>query len=182
MTGEILTMADVVDELQAAATLAIQRMREAALAARGLHARAELMRHMRGTAAKMVGRPVAEAASLVAREWMAAWHLDDGAYADLAEDVGRFVLAFCEDARGSTATTQQAIRDGIAGLDAALGRHGTSIADQMAWRSECAYGWWEMVAPTPADLPDRPARATMPRYREGLAFWDVGCATRCLPQ
>ena len=42
-----------------------------------------------------------------------------------------------------------------AALDEALAREGTSISEQMAWRSQCAHGWWELVAPTPADLPGR---------------------------
>jgi hypothetical protein len=172
-------MPELVDELQQAAALSIEAMRRAALEARRLHATAELMRHMRGTAAKLADRPVEEAAALVAGEWMKAWHLDGDAYAALGPDVTRFCLAFSHDARGTTAATQMAIRDAIAALEAAFGRHGTTIADQMAWRSECAHGWWELVVPTPDDLPSRSDRAGMPRYRTGAPFWEIGCAARC---
>ncbi len=44
-------MTDVVDELLQEADRAVAAMREAAIRARALHARAELMRHMRTTAA-----------------------------------------------------------------------------------------------------------------------------------
>jgi hypothetical protein len=174
-------MPDLVDELQHAAAQAIAAMRVAALEARRLHANAELMRHMRGTAAKLVARPLDEAAALVAGEWMKAWHLDGDAYAALGPDVARFCLAFCRDARGATPATQADIREAIGALEAALGQHGTSIADQMAWRSECAHGWWELVVPTPDDLPARSDRPGMPRHRAGAAFWEIGCAARCAP-
>jgi hypothetical protein len=95
-------MPDVVDEMQLAALAAIAAMQEAAIRARASHARAELMRHMRTTAAKLSQRPLAEAAELVAREWMKAWHLAGDAYAALAGDVSRFTLAFCYDAQAST--------------------------------------------------------------------------------
>jgi hypothetical protein len=45
-------MLHIVDEMQEEAAQAIAAMHEAALRARRLHARAELMRHMRTTAAK----------------------------------------------------------------------------------------------------------------------------------
>ena len=48
-------MAHLVEELQAEAARAIAAMREAALATRTVHARAELMRHMRTTAVKVKG-------------------------------------------------------------------------------------------------------------------------------
>jgi hypothetical protein len=174
-------MPDLVDDLQQQAAVAMTAMRTAAVDARRLHARAELMRHMRGTAAKLAARPMQEAASLVAGEWMKAWHLDGGAYAALGPDVARFCMAFCLDARGTTPQTQQAIRDAIAALDVALGRHGMTIEDQMAWRSECAHGWWEFVVPTPPDLPARSDRPGVPRHRVAEPFWEVGCAPRCAP-
>ena len=162
-------MPHIVDQLQAEAATAIKAMRDAALAARQLHARAELLRHMQQTAAKLADQPPEQAIERVMREWMQAWHIDTGAYVELLEDARRFAAAFCADARGTDA------------LDAALARHGTSIADQMAWRSQCAHGWWDMVVPTPWDLTGRAERPGVPRYQPGLAFWEIGCADRCRP-
>jgi hypothetical protein len=169
-------MTDIVDALLAEAEAAMAEMRAAALRARALHARAELMRHMRGTAAKMRGRPLNEAAALVAREWMKAWQLDDAAYANVSTPVARFTRAFCFDALASTDATQAEILAAMTGLDTALSTLGTSIADQMAWRSECAHAWWDLVVPAPADVPDR---ASVPLLRNGVAFWENGCAERC---
>ncbi|MCC6718808.1 MAG: hypothetical protein IT555_13065 [Acetobacteraceae bacterium] len=174
-------MPHVVDDMLDEAQLAIAAMRAAAVRARALHARAELMRHMRATAASLADRPLAEAAALVAGEWMKAWHLDDGAYTGIAADIRLFTEAFVRDAHGSTRATQQAILDTTAALDAALARHGTTLADQMAWRSQCAHGWWELVAPSPPDLPNRPDRPGVPRQRPGAAFWTAGCAAHCAP-
>ncbi len=77
-------MPHVVDEMLHEAESAIAAMRAAALRARALHANAELMRHMRTTAAKLATRPLAEAAALVAGDWMKAWHLDGTAYAEIS--------------------------------------------------------------------------------------------------
>ena len=174
-------MPHVVDEMLQEAEAAIAAMRAAALHARRLHAQAELMRHMHSTAAKLAGRPRAEASALVAGEWMKAWHLDGSAYADISGDVRSFAEAFVQDAQGTDAVTQQAIRDAILGLDTALARHGTSLADQMAWRSQCAHGWWDLVLPSPADLPNRPNRPGVPRQQPGAPFWEAGCAAHCAP-
>ena len=67
-------MPHLVEELRAEAEAAIAAMREAALAARHLHARAELMRHMLTTARKVKDRPKADAVETVVREWMDAWN------------------------------------------------------------------------------------------------------------
>jgi hypothetical protein len=174
-------MPHIVDQLQAEAATAIVAMRDAALLARRLHARAELLRHMRQTAAKLADQPAEQAIERVVREWMQAWHIDTERYAELVGEVRRFAAAFCTDARGSTPATQAAIRDAADALDAALVRHGTSVADQMAWRSQCAHGWWDMVVPTPLDLPGRAERPGVPRYQPGVAFWEIGCADRCRP-
>jgi len=172
-------MPHIVDDWLAEADAAILLMQQAALHARNLHARAELMRHMRGTAAKMRARPLDEAAVLVAGEWMKAWHLDEAAYAAIAAPVQAFTRAFCNDAVASDAVTQTTLREAAEALDAALLSQGTSIADQMAWRSECAYGWWEMVKPTPLGLPHRAPRDAMPKYQQGTEFWETACQPRC---
>ena len=136
-------------------------MRETALRARHLHARAELMRHMRITAAKVMDRPVDDAVRFVAAEGMKAWGLDGDAYRDLAIHVRNFTESFCRDAHAPTATTGTAILSALAQLESALERVGTTLSDQMAFRSECAHGWWEMVVPVPGD--GRAERPGMPR-------------------
>jgi hypothetical protein len=171
-------MPDVVDEMLREAQDAINAMQATALHARALHARAELLRHMRSTAAKHAARAPAEAAGQVASEWMAAWHLDGQAYADIAADVRAFTEAFVRNAQAPSAATQQAIRDATAALDTALARHGTTLADQMAWRSQCAHGWWDMVVPAPPGLPGRPG---VPPYQPGTPFWHAACAAHCAP-
>lgn len=170
----------IVDELRIEAEAAIAAMREAAVRARDRHALAELMRHMRSTAAKVAALPLAEAAARVTREWMQAWHLDGAEYAALADEARRFALAFCRDAAAPDGDSEAALRTAIAALEAAFARAGTGIADQMAWRSQCAHGWWEMVAPTPADLPFAPQRSGIPAPAAGAPFWTAGCAARCL--
>lgn len=174
-------MPHIVDQMQAEAASAVAAMRDAALVARRLHARAELLRHMRSTAARLADQPPDHAISRVVREWMRAWHLDTERYGDLVEEVRRFAAAFCTDARASTPATQAAIGGATNALDAAFARHGTTLADQMAWRSQCAHGWWDMVVPAPSDLPDRAERSDMPRYQPGFTFWQIGCADRCRP-
>jgi hypothetical protein len=171
-------MTHPVDEMQAEAQAAIMRMKEAAIAARHLHARAELARHMRTTAGKVVSRPLDEAAALVAREWMKAWSLDADAYPELAQDVAAFTAAFCADARGSTPGTQTAIRSAVDGLEAGFLRIGTSLSDQMAFRSECAHGWWRSIVPLPADLQDADRR-DVPVVAEGEPFWNAGAQSHC---
>lgn len=169
-------MTHVVDELLAAADAAIADMREAALRARALHAHAELMRHMRGTAAKLAHLPLEQAGDKVASEWMDAWHLDGAAYPDLAADIRSFTLAFVRDAAIPGPASEAALRHAITALDAAFARIGTSIADQMAFRSQCAHAWWEAVVPVPPDLPER---KIVPRLTAGAPFWETGCAERC---
>jgi acyl-CoA reductase-like NAD-dependent aldehyde dehydrogenase len=148
------------------AQAAIAAMRDAALAARFVHARAELLRHMRTTARKMVGRPVDEAARLVCGEWMKAWSLDAGAYPALAGDITRFAAAFCTDAGGSTPSTCAEIDASLAALERGFEKIGTTLSDQMAMRSECAHGWWSAVVPKPDGADAAP-------------FWERGCPPHC---
>jgi hypothetical protein len=170
-------MAHIVDEMWEEAGRAIATMREAALNARRLHARAELMRHMRTTAGKVSDRPIAEAVRFVAGEWMKAWGVDEAASGPLTARMTDFTEAFCRDAQGSSMATSTAISSALEGLERALAQEGASLADRMAFHSECAHGWWELVVPLPAAAERRPA---VPRWRPGLAFWDVGAAEHCL--
>lgn len=173
------------EELAAEAEGAIEAMRDAARTARVVHARAELLRHMIATARKVADRPRTEAVEAVVREWMAAWHLDRTAWPHLARDMEAFTAACIDLVLATPAAVPAAdavLRDALAGLDAALDAAGTSLADQMAWRSECAHGWWQAVVPPPADMPGRRERAAMPRPEPDRPFWEAGCAAFCRPQ
>ena len=88
-------MPHIVDQLQAEAATAIAAMRDAALFARRLHARAELLRHMQQTAVKLADQPPEQAIERVVREWMQAWHIDTERYVELLGDARRFAAAFC---------------------------------------------------------------------------------------
>ncbi len=169
-------MPHIVDEMQDEAAQAIAAMRDAALRARRLHARAELMRHMRVTAAKVMDRPIEDAIRFVATEWMKAWGLDGDAYGDVAIHVRGFAEAFCRDAHAPTSATGIAIVSVVTRLESAFERIGTTLADQMAFRSECAHGWWEMVVPVPQGTRERPG---VPRWQPGHAFWETGAAPHC---
>lgn len=170
-------MPHIVEEMQDEAALAIDAMRKAALHARAVHARAELMRHMRVTAAKVSDRPLDAAVGFVAAEWMKAWGLNDDAHGELALDIRNFTAAFCRDTHAPTAASSAAILAATTRLEAAFSRSGTTLFDQMAFRSECAHGWWEMVVPTPQS--ERVDRAKVPRWKPGLPFWEVGAAAHC---
>ncbi len=169
-------MAHLVEELQDAASKAIAAMKAAALAARALHARAELLRHMKLTAAKVKSRPRDEAVAFVVQEWMGAWGLDRSVYDELTSSMLAFTDAVCGYVDSPQDREDADVRQATASLEAALAAHGTTLADEMAWRSECAHGWWELVRPAPPDLS---RRRSVPAHVAGRAFWDVGCAEHC---
>jgi hypothetical protein len=173
-------MPHFVEDMQSEAAAAIAAMKDAALVARRRHAHAELMRHMQMTAAKVKHKNKAEAVEAVVSEWMEAWHLPRSEWPHLAKEMQAFTEAFYDYVNNPDDAADRRVRDTSATLDATLARQGTSIADQMAWRSMCAHGWWELVAPTPQDLPGRTARPTVPRPEDGKPFWDTGCAAQCL--
>lgn len=159
--------------MAADAEAAVAAMREAALRARGLHARAELMRHMAATARNALagGRPRDEAAAFVAWEWMQAWGLGNGAGLD---DAARNFVAAHLDAAAGMPGAEAALSGSLAALDAALAAAGTTLADEMAWRSECAHGWWAQVRPSPAG-----PRPGVPGPDLTRPFWANGCAPHC---
>jgi hypothetical protein len=169
-----------VEELQAQAAAAISDMQKAALAARHLHARAELMRHMLTTARKMMHKPRAEAVEAVVREWLGAWNLDRNAWPHIAAEIESLTVAFHDFAHDASQANDAALRMCTAALDEALAREDTTISDQMAWRSQCAYGWWEAVRPIPADLPGTKPRPSVPSLAKGAAFWESSCAPFCI--
>jgi hypothetical protein len=172
-------MTHLVDELRDEAEEAIEAMRAAALAARSAHARAELVRHMATTAAKVRNLPREQAVDTIVGEWMKAWHLAKDAYPEIAGEMRAFTDAICSFTERATAETDSKLRSAVAALDAALSRSGTTLADQMAWRSECAHGWWMLVVPMPDDLPGRAERAGIPRPEDGRPFWEAACAPHC---
>jgi hypothetical protein len=172
-------MQHFVDELKSQAEAAISTMQNAALEARRIHARAELMRHMLLTAQKVKAKPKPEAVEIVVSEWMTAWHLTRADWPRLAHEMEAFTAAFYDYANSPSESFDHALRTACSNLDDTLGREGTSISDQMAWRSQCAHGWWDMASPMPADLPGRKDRALVPAYKPRTPFWETGCADMC---
>jgi hypothetical protein len=172
-------MTHFVESLQQAAAEAIACMQQAAIAARRIHARAELMRHMLTTARKVSEKPKAEAVETVVREWMDAWNLDRSAWPHIAREMQAFTEAFHDYANAPDDTHDARLRQACAALDDALAAEGTSIAEQMAYRSQCAHGWWALVEPVPADLPGQKPRPSIPPLPADRPFWDAGCATFC---
>ena len=171
-------MSHFVESLQAEAEAAIARMREAALDARRLHARAELMRHMLTTAAKNRGRPRDEAVANVLREWTQAWG-QTGDDCVAAREMQALTEAFHDYAEAPTEAHDARIRAACDRLDAAFVRQGSSLADEMAFRSQCAHGWREQVTPTPADLPGAKPRPAIPAPNPREPFWTAGCPDFC---
>ena len=172
-------MPHFVETLQREAADAIAQMQEAALRARHAHARAELMRHMLTTARKVKDKPKAEAVETVVREWMDAWNLGRSDWPHIAREMETFTAAFHDYANDPSDAHDTRLRETCATLDAVLEQEGTSISDQMAFRSQCAHGWWEQVKPVPADLPGRKPRPSVPALESGKAFWEAGCADFC---
>lgn len=162
----------LVDELRAQADAAIVAMREAALAAREVHARAELMRHMLLTATKMKDLEREAAISKIVDEWLAAWALDR-AWPHVAA-MEALAAAFLDHARRPSEASDRAVRAACAALEAAFSGSGLPIADQMAWRSACAHGWWAQVRPAPA------GKGRKDRTWPARPFWEDGCPPHCL--
>jgi hypothetical protein len=165
-------MPHLADELRVQADAAMTAMREAALAAREVHARAELMRHMLLTADKMKDQERGAAIRKIVDEWLAAWALDRSWPHVRAMEA---LAGACLDhvLRPSDAS-DRAVRTAWADLGAAFSGAGLPVADQMAWRSSCAHGWWAQVRPAPA------GRGRKDRAWPAQPFWDEGCPPHCL--
>ena len=73
-------MTDFTTELRRAAEADISAAHHAALRARAMHSRAELMRHMMLTTAKSTDRSREESVRLVTDEWLDAWRRDRANY------------------------------------------------------------------------------------------------------
>jgi hypothetical protein len=170
------------DALMAEAEAAIRRMQDSAREARLLHAMAELARHMRATAARMTAMPADQAAEAIAAEWLKAWGLAGSGWPGMSGLAHAFALAFATDAADSTPATREAIARSMAALDAAFRSGGSSLGDEMAFRSECAHGWWSAVVPVPEGRSDPARLARLPRPAPGEPFWSAGPQAHCLPQ
>ena len=166
-------MIDFTTELRVAAEADIAAARAATQRARTIHARAELMRHMILTTAKSTHRTRGESIALVTDEWLDAWRRDrtNYPYVTLMEALS----GACYDTiRSPGATTDAAVRAAFAALEAACVANGTTLADEMAWRSGCSHGWWGDVRPAPERAEYRDLA------RRSAALWERGCAPECL--
>ncbi len=168
-----------VDELKAEADIAIVVMQKAAKIARDLHAHSELMRHMLATARKVKDKPMAEAVETVVREWMDAWNLPRAEWPQLEQEMIIFTQAFHVFANRPDAEADLILRNACAALEAGFVREGTRLCDEMAWRSKCAHGWWEVVSPQPPAMTGSKPRPTIPAFEPGQPFWEAGCAPFC---
>ena len=166
-------MTHLVDELKAKAEDDMALMRAAALRARDAHARAELMRHMLMTAGRVKDQPAVDAVRFIVDHWLEAWGLTRTTWPHVAA-MEAFATAFHAYVNARSDANDRAVRDTCARLEEAFTGAGMPIADQMAWRSMCAHGWWAQVRPAPRgkgrpdrDWPDAP-------------FWENGCLPECL--
>jgi hypothetical protein len=166
-------MTHLVDELRDEAGRDMAAMCTAAMRARDTHARAELMRHMLMTAAKVRDQPVEAAARFIVDHWLEAWHLQRASWPHVAE-MEAFAAAFHAYAGAPTDGHDRAVRATCTQLEAAFSTAGMPIADQMAWRSVCAHGWWAQVRPAP------PGRGRQDRDWPDRPFWEHGCLPECL--
>jgi hypothetical protein len=80
----------------------------------------------------------------------------------------------CYDAlRTPSNRADRALREAFAALEHACVTNGTTLADEMAWRSGCSHGWWNDVRPSPkGDYPERSRRSE--------PLWERGCPPECL--
>ena len=166
-------MTDFTAELKRAADADIGAAREASLRARAMHARAELMRHMMLTTAKSIDESRETSVRLVTGEWLDAWRRARANYAYVS--LMEALSGACYDwLRAKDAATDNAVRNAFAALETACVTHGTTLADEMAWRSGCSHLWWGDIRPAP-NLPEYRGRA-----QRIEALWDRGCPVECL--
>jgi len=166
-------MTDFTTELRRAAEADISAAHHAALRARAMHSRAELMRHMMLTTAKSTDRSREESVRLVTDEWLDAWRRDRANYPYVA--LMETLSGACYDAlKSATPQTDGAVREAFAALERACITHGSTLADEMAWRSGCSHAWWGDIRPAP-NLPEYRDRA-----RRSEALWERGCPEECL--
>jgi len=166
-------MKDFTSDLKHAADTDIAAAREAALRARAMHARAELMRHMMLTTAKSTHKTRGESIALVVDEWLDAWQRGRDNYPYVAQMEA--LSGACYDAlKAPSAAADNAVREAFAAMERACVAHGSTLADEMAWRSGCSHLWWGDVRPAP-NLPEYRERA-----RRSEPLWERGCPKECL--
>ena len=166
-------MTDFTTELKLAADADMAAARETALRARSTHSRAELMRHMMLTTAKSTDRAREDSISLVVDEWLDAWQRNRTNYPYVRQMEA--LSGACYDAlRSPNTATDDAVRAAFAELDRACVANGTTIADEMAWRSGCSHDWWSDVRPSP------PHPEYSERARRSQSLFDRGCPVHCL--
>jgi len=164
---------DFTTELKLAADADMAAAREAALRARSTHSRAELMRHMMLTTAKSTDRTREDSISLVVDEWLDAWLRNRTNYPYVQQMEA--LSGACYDALRSPSTgNDDAVRAAFAELDRACVVNGTTIADEMAWRSGCSHDWWSDVRPAPP-LPEYSERA-----QRSQSLFERGCPVHCV--
>jgi hypothetical protein len=166
-------MKHLVDELRAKADENIAAMRDAALRARDTHARAELMRHMLMTANHVKHQPAVDAVRFIVDHWLEAWGLVRDRWPHVPE-MEAFAAAFHAYAITPSHANDDAVRATCVRLELAFVSAGMPIADQMAWRSICAHGWWAQVRPAP------PGQGRQDRAGPDRPFWENGCLPECL--
>jgi hypothetical protein len=166
-------MTHLVDESRREAEAAIAAMRAAALKARDLHARAELMRHMVMTAGPVKDRPRDEAVRHTVDHWLDAWGLDR-AHAPLLAGMESFAGAFHDYLHAPTDAHDRSLREAMATLERAFAASGMTLIDQMAFLSVCAHEWWGEVKPAPK------GRGRQDRAWPDRPFWERGCLPQCL--
>ena len=85
-----------------------------------------------------------------------------------------FAAAFHAYAIARSDANDDAVRSSCIRLELAFFSAGMPIADQMAWRSICAHGWWAQVRPAPA------GKGRTDRDWPTEPFWEHGCLPDCL--
>jgi hypothetical protein len=165
-------MTGYLDRVQREAEQAIAAMREAALAARQAHAHAELLRHLLTTTRKQRHLGKDDAVDGIVHEWLAAWHLEPGAWPEVAREMAALTAAFYDYVQAPSAETDNSIAEAYSGLRQCIAADGVTLEDHMAWRSRCAHGWWGDVRPAPPKLRRDPAMPQTP-------FWSKSCPADC---
>jgi hypothetical protein len=156
------------EELKTQADAAFKRMQKAALEAREVSARAELMRHMQLAATGKKHLPRDEAAAAVVEEWLDAWNKPRD-MAAVAAEMRALAAAFYDYVHAPSDAHDKAVRAAFATFKGAHDNgHGT-VEDQMAWRSERALPWWGRIKPLPKGYAANPKAEAAPAARP---FWE----------
>ncbi len=167
-------MTHMLDEFAATAKRSIDAMKKAAEQARRDHAAAELVRHMLLTTRKFADHGKEKAVEAVVADWLGAWHFKRGDWPEIAAEMETLTGAFYDYCADPSETTDHAVRATWQKLKAVHDTNERTLEDQMAWRSDCAHGWWGEVSPAPKGYRDHDTRRAM------TPFWTKGCPPECL--